>query len=319
VITVSKELASSIQNDDSVFVITGVRGWLGSAFLEVLAASLGGGISSRVALFGSRRGEIQQKSGVRLPIAPIQQLPELSLESAIVLHTAFLTKDRLKTVERKDFCDSNRSIRDQVQKFVSRNPIKGFFLPSSGAVYASDGGLVNSEVANPYGFLKVEDETTFADIPSLKDRLTIVRIFNLAGPFLNKPDDYVLGSIIRDVFDGGPVTLHADHPVIRSYVHVLDLVKLALMLTLGIVKNRSIAFDTAGTGEIEVSDLAQLCIDLFGNREMQVLRPDPLRMEGLDRYVGDGAMFLDLLQEAGIEAKSLRQQILDTADYMANP
>jgi nucleoside-diphosphate-sugar epimerase len=140
-------------------------------------------------------------------------------------------------------------------------------------------------------------------------------LFNLAGPFLNKPDHYVLGSIIRDIGRGGPIRLHAAKPVVRSYIHVKDLVELAFAILLGDKPAPLEAFDTAGEGEIEVGELAALAASVLGEPGMPILRP-PFDGSLADRYVGDPSVIRSLARSYRIEMHTLSRQIEDTASYM---
>jgi nucleoside-diphosphate-sugar epimerase len=138
----------------------------------------------------------------------------------------------------------------------------------------------------------------------------------LAGPFLHKPDHFVLGSIIQDIARGGPIRIRADHPVVRSYVHVGDLVDLIVATLLDPEPVPVAAFDTAGEREIEVGELARLAASVLGHPEMPIERP-PVDSGRSDRYVGDPAVMHQLARRAGIELKPLPAQIEDTARFMA--
>jgi nucleoside-diphosphate-sugar epimerase len=187
---------------------------------------------------------------------------------------------------------------------------------SSGAVYLGD-----DLATNPYGVLKRRDERRFLDLASESGgaepapRVVIPRLFNLAGPFLNKPELYVLGSIIEDIGRGGPIRLHADKRVLRSYVHVADLVDLALSIMVGDGPVPPQAFDTAGEREIEVGELAELAATVLGQPGMPVLRP-PVDDTQVDRYVGDPAVMDSLARSYGITLTPLPRQIEDTARYL---
>ena len=113
----------------------------------------------------------------------------------------------------------------------------------------------------------------------------------------------------------GPIQLHAAHPVVRSYVHVGDLVELAFAIMMGQKAAPREAFDTAGDGEIEVGELAKLVASVLGESGMEIQRP-PLDDTPADRYVGDSAMIQSLARSYGIEMKTLSTQIQDTAEFM---
>ena len=187
---------------------------------------------------------------------------------------------------------------------------------SSGAVY-----LGSDITTNPYGVLKALDERLFLDMASPSGRsdgtprVVVPRLFNLAGPFLNKPG-YVLGSIIQDSRRGGPIGLHATHPVVRSYVHVGDLVDLSFAAMLGDGPLPDVPFDTAGEREIEVGELAQFTASVLGQPAMEIVRP-PIDHSRSDRYVGDPTLINSLARSYGIEMRALARQVEDTAHFLA--
>jgi UDP-glucuronate decarboxylase len=210
----------------------------------------------------------------------------------------------------------NEAISASVLDHARRSTVEAVFLPSSGAVYRPDGVADADLVANPYGALKLADEFHFADVSPVLERTAIVRVFNLAGPFINKTSIYALSSIISDLEHGGPIRLRADHPVIRSYVHVRDLVELAFAIMMGEVAGPGVPFDTAGDQEIEIGELASLTASLLGMPDVRIDRP--FYAEGIppDRYVGDGTLIGKLASRAGVELAPLDVQILETADFL---
>jgi nucleoside-diphosphate-sugar epimerase len=198
---------------------------------------------------------------------------------------------------------------------VRKTRPEGILMVSSGAVYLGD------ELAtNPYGVMKARDERRFFELrgglggSGAPPRIVIPRLFNLAGPFLNKPE-YVLGSILSDIAQGGPIQLHATHPVVRSYVHVRDLVELAFAIMLGDGPVPLEAFDTAGEREIEVGELAEHAITVLGESGIEIRRP-PLDHSPPDRYVGSSDVINGLAHLYGVEFTKLSRQIEDTAFYM---
>jgi len=301
-------------------VVTGGGGWLGSATLEMLDAALGDELPARVHVFGSRRRTIQLRSGRSLPVDRLSELPEhrdLMAAPHLLAHYAFVTREHVTGGRLDDYVATNRSIADTVLRHAAGPGAVGIFVPSSGAVYRHDGRLDDDLATNPYGALKVADEQRFLRLADGRSasRVLVARVFNLAGPFLNKPDLYALGSILGDILRGGPITVRADRPVIRSYVHVGDLVELAFAAMTGAVPTPPEPIDTAGEREIEVGELATLAAAVLGRPQTRVERP-PLRTEEADRYVGDGAALARLADLHHLRLRPLPEQIATTADYL---
>jgi UDP-glucuronate decarboxylase len=297
-------------------VVTGGGGWLGQATLEMLESSLGAQMASRTHVFASRRRSMKLRSHTRLEVYPLSELPRLKLGPHLLVHYAFATRELVSQLGIADYIAHNEEITEMVIGHVVRTRPIGMLVPSSGAVYLGDD--LNT---NPYGVMKVRDEQQFCGLAEELGgagsplRLVMPRLFNLAGPFLNKPDHYVLGSIIRDIGQGGPIRLRATRPVVRSYVHVADLVDLAFAVMLGQMSSPPETFDTAGEREVEVGELAELAVSVLGKTGIEIRRP-PLEDTEIDRYVGDSAVMTSLARAHGIEMKTLPRQIEDTALYM---
>lgn len=296
-------------------VVTGCGGWLGQATLEMLDSSLGAEMTSRVHAFALSGRAMTLRSGSRLEARPLNELAQLQVGPHLLAHYAFATRERVSELGINEYIRRNRAISKLVQDHVAKTRPVGILNVSSGAVYSGD-----DLATNPYGVLKARDELRFLKIVEhlaeggSVPRLVIPRLFNLAGPFLNKPDHYVLGSIIRDIRAGGPIRLHASKPVLRSYVHVGDLIGLGFAVMLGKEESPSI-FDTAGEREIEVGELAQLAASVLGVANMVIERP-PFDGSEPDRYVGDPTAIRALATSYGFEMKTLSTQIVDTANYL---
>jgi nucleoside-diphosphate-sugar epimerase len=307
-------MGSVLADRDACFVVVGATGWLGQATLDVLDAALGPQMADRVIAFGSRGREIKLRAGRSVRIHALDNLGNLADEKRYVfLHYAFPTR---ATHSHDDYVAGNKAITDAVSHAIAARKTIGLFIPSSGAVYRKDGTLDDDIANNPYGVLKLRDEAHFAQLGAQRGiPLTIMRVFNLAGPYINKVNTYALSSIILDVLRGGPVTLRASHPVIRSYVSIFDVIDLALCMLSGREQSMAKPFDTAGEREVELTELAQLCASVLGRPDIRIERP-PLREKPADRYVGDGTAMRARAARYGIALASLPDQINETARFL---
>jgi len=263
-------------------------------------------------VFASSERTMQLRSGNQLQVSPLKELPRCGVGPHLLAHYAFATRELVSQMGISEYIAANEEITELVATHVRRASPLGMVVLSSGAVY-----LGSDLATNPYGVLKARDERRFLDLATEVEptpRVVVPRLFNLAGPFLNKPD-YVLGSIIRDIQQGGPIRLHATGPVVRSYVHVGDFVDLSFAVMLGADPTPVEAFDTAGEREIEVGALAELAAFVLGQPGMAVLRPPPDGAEP-NRYVGDPTVFHSLAHSYGITLRTLERQIEDTARFM---
>jgi nucleoside-diphosphate-sugar epimerase len=288
-------------------IVTGAGGWLGQAALEMLAAALP---LARIHAFGASARRQALRGGAVLAVQPLTALAELRVENATIFHLAFLTREHAGKMPLADYISGNRAISALVAGFIRRNGAAGLFLPSSGAVYAG-AGLED----NPYGALKLEDEHLFSMLCAwLNIPAVLMRVFNLAGPFINKLNSYALACIIADIQAGGPVTLRAAHPVWRGYTHVGD----ALNIALGLLQQGASppVFDSAGEA-VELSALARRAGRLLGRDEVEILRPAGWEHGKPDEYLGDGSAYAAHAAATGTRLRGLDAQILETSAYMA--
>lgn len=315
-LTLSPPLGKRLRDSELDVVVTGAGGWIGQAVLEMLDSALGSSFPSRVHVYGQNHRALRLRSGRQLVSEPLGRLRDLSIGRHLLAHLAFVTREHTATQSASSYVALNEAISSAVLDHARRTHVEGVFVPSSGAVYGAAHTADADLVTNPYGALKLRDEARFAEVSSLLERTAIVRVFNLAGPFINKTNIYALASIITDLMHGGTITLRADHPVIRSYVHVRDLVELAFAVMVGQTAGPGVPFDTAGDREIEIGALAALTASLLGVPDVQIVRPPSAEGALPDRYVGDPTLMGSLASRIGIDLAPLDIQILDTAVFM---
>ncbi len=287
-------LRAALEQNPAPIIITGGGGWLGQASLHLLEPWL-----DRVRVYGSRARTLVLRSGRKIPCEALSALARYNGPPPLILHYACLTKDRLAGMGEKEFLAGNAEIRETVAELVERRGAAGFFLPSSGAAYAP----------GPYGGTKLLDEARFAGakIP----RLVIARIFNLAGPFINKSATYAIADFCSRLIAGDDIEIRAAKKVVRSYVHIEDLLHLVLgLLVLGPEKKQK--FDTAGEVEVEVGQLARRAAFLL-RPEARILRPPPDGSPD-DIYTGNAAAMRAAAGNLELSLRDLNAQIIDTAN-----
>ena len=315
-LTLSPVLSGRLADSGLDVVVTGAGGWLGRATLEMMESCLGPSVATRVHAFASSSRTMLLRSGTALEVRALSDLAGWSGGSHLVVHYAFVTREHVTRLGLAEYVRRNEAITALVAGHVASHRPAGTAMVSSGAVH-----LGEDPSTNPYGVLKARDERTFLELARQQrsvgpePRLVIPRLFNLAGPFLNKVDDYVLGSILSDIALGGPIRIRATRPVVRSYVHVESLIELLFAAMLGEQSLPMRGFDTAGERSVEVGELAALADSVLGHPDMAIHRP-PLESTSQDRYVGDPTIMNDLVAALGIAMHPLPDQIVDTARFL---
>ena len=309
----SEDIRTHLLNTEHPIIVTGGYGWIGRATISMLQDTLGETFTRRVKVFCS-----SEKSfivdGTEVHALSLSELNAHRVSRGLLLHFAYLTREKSSLMPLQDYVKINSEISDIVFDFADKTKIDGLFMPSSGAVYKADKTLEDDVTTNPYGFLKVQDEKQFTELNT--EKKVIPRLFNLSGPFITKPRSYALGSIVTDILQGGPIVINSDTPVIRSYVHIKDLVNLSFAIMLGLIPSPSSPFDTAGANNIEIGDLAVLSKTILGYPNIKVNRPPLNSSKEPDIYVGNGEQYKVLISSAKISPSGIEKEITDTADYL---
>lgn len=305
-------IAEALAASGTRIVITGAGGWLGMATLELLHAALGNDIAHRVRCFGSSHRKLTLLDGTVIEQRKLSGLTALEPKPTILLHLAFLTKDRAEAMDEAAYRTANRALDQAVLDALDPIGVDALFVTSSGAAYRADDPAA-APAMRLYGGLKRDQEAMFADWATASGKCAIIaRIFNISGPHINKHASYALAAFILDALAGRPITINAPHRVVRSYVAVRELMALVFALLLE-DETQSVRFDTGGD-PLEMQDIAQAVADLLG--PVSIVRP-PQTAANSDVYTGDPAVYRALLAGHAIVPVTFAQQVLETAAFLA--
>jgi nucleoside-diphosphate-sugar epimerase len=296
-------------------VVVGAGGWVGRTTIALLREALGeAGFAARVRCFGSADGVIDMGKDGLVTQRKLACLTDLAKEPTLLLHLAFLTKDKVAEMDPAAYAAANRTLAEQVFEALDGIGVDRLFVASSGAAAFAD-DLAAAEDLRLYGQLKREDETRFAKwAQAMRDqrRAVIARIYSLSGPWINKPETYALASFIRDAQAGRPIEVRAPMAVYRSYVAAREVVSVALAALLTREGDPVLRFDTGGV-PLELGAVAQVVAEVVGG---QVNRA-PI-VEGRDGcYVGDDRQWIELLERFGMTSAPIAEQVAETAAWLA--
>ena len=308
----SAKVGDALAETPHRILVTGAGGWIGLATLELLHNTLGAdAFVDRVIALGSTDRQLHLRDGTTVRQRPLTEIAHMNAQPTMVLHLAFLTKDRAEQMDEDDYIRANRAVSATVLDNLDRIGATSVFVASSGAARFADDE--NASVAmRLYGSLKREDERSFAAwAEDHGARAVIARLFNLSGPYINKHETYALASFILDALAGRPIEVKATRKVVRGYVAIRELMSLVFALLLkgtGVTR-----FDTGGT-PMEMQEIAE--------EVSRVLGPVPVTRravtdERADEYVGNGAAYAKLIEEREIAAVTFSQQVAETAVYLS--
>ena len=290
-------------------VVTGAGGWLGLATLELLRFALGESFADRVHALGASARTLTLRDGTTIDQRPLAEIGSLPPAPTLVLHLAFLTKDRVADMAAGDYAAANEALSRLVLDALGPIGATGLFVASSGAARFADDPDAAADM-RLYGRLKCRDERDFAAwARATGGTAVIARIFNVTGPYINKHQAYAMAAFILDALAGRPITVRAPHRVVRGYVAIRELMSLVVLLLLA--EPGVHAFDTGGE-PLELAKVGAAVADVLGG---EITRA-PIVSDRVDHYSGDRRAYEALLTRHGITAVPLGDQIADTAEAM---
>ncbi len=302
----------AVRLSEARIVITGAGGWIGLATLELLHAALGPGLSARVYCFGSSRRILRLIDGTTIEQRPLVEVAMLPPAPTIVLHLAFLTKDRAEAMDETAYRAANLALGQTVLDALGPIGTEAIFVASSGAAKHADDSRATPAM-RLYGALKREQEEVLSSWAERQQKCAVIaRIFNISGPHINKQESYALAAFINDALAGRPIAIRSAHRVVRGHVAVRELMSLAFALLLD-GRQRVTRFDSGGE-PMEMQDIATAVARHFGG--VSINRP-LLDRTTIDHYAGDAGPYSRLLADHHIEPLSFDRQVAETVDFLS--
>jgi len=300
-------------SNSALIVVTGATGWVGRSFLDLLQQRISSSqFNSRVLAFGSKVSTIYssaypQEQEIEIPVFPLDQLPPLVAGKPIYLvHSAFLTKDRLLAYGLRDFVRINQAITSIVCEAISGASSARVVEISSGAALISrernEDSLASAK--DPYGFLKLQEESLVSALAETQ----VFRIFALSGRFIRNPQAFALGDFLLNALKGSVISIQAKSPVARGYVDASDVAKCALCWLF----SGDAAFPPCAAVN-EIVSLSSLAARIF-----HMYNLPPARIPDLDgvpsSYSHSPLGFIAMCLNYAFSPMPLHDQIIDTAD-----
>lgn len=290
------------------FILTGASGWFGQVALWQFEQLYGPErLRRQVIAFASCAKPIDFGS----PHGPVQALP-LTHSTQVphpqgLLHLAFLTRERVATEGAEAYISKNRAITSSVAELIARHPTIPIITTSSGAAAALD-GRTSDLTGDPYASLKQDEEALWRCNASAR-MAVVFRVFAASGRFLKDPSLFALGDFIRQAQAGQAITIRSPRPVIRSYVPIGTLMRLAWLMLHHPLPAGYRQID-AVTHTLSLLELAEII-----SRRWDLPPPKSSIDPNLpaDHYAGDPEPFAELLQQYNLSPPTLIEQIIETA------
>jgi nucleoside-diphosphate-sugar epimerase len=266
--------------------------------------------SDHVTLFGSSARSHLAPDGTSIAIRRLDELSAADIDDAVVIHLAYLTKEKAELLGERAFVDSNLAIDDHLFDALRDGRPKTLFVASSGAAAMAEKGYER----HPYGLCKLRQEDRFLGWSAKTGVAALAgRIFNLAGPYINKIESYAIGSFASQARRTGEIRIAAQVPIFRSFLHVDDLCALVLGAALT-GSGRPSAIDLCGAEVLEMGDIAATVAAHAGSG-IRVAR-EPVNWSQPSTYLGNFVETKLLAMELGASLAPFNQQVIDTLAWM---
>ena len=305
-------MISPASDENYTYIVTGATGWVGKTMLHELQKVLDrDSFNETVYAFASKDSFIQSTGfntgRIQIPIYSLSSLLEIvgHKKNVLIIHAAFLTKDRIPEIGIDQYIKTNKSITEKVDSLINKVSSCRLSLMSSGAVARI--GNEDSDQAmklNPYGSLKLEEEKILSNSAETQ----IFRIYALSGRFIRDPHKFALGDFLMKARAGLPIIISSPKPVIRGYGHAGDIAKCAIRWLQGNASKGSII--STVSNELSLSELAEIISSIYSLppiRSMQVTKDER------DEYTSNSSIFKSFASQCNVDLASMTDQILDTS------
>jgi nucleoside-diphosphate-sugar epimerase len=279
----------------SRILITGASGWLGLESLCLLNQQFPSLQNLELTLVGSNKKSFRLHN-FNLEITPLQEVP-LDRTYDLILHFAFATQDKVKTLGESKYVDANMELNEWISSVNSSNPEAKKLILSSGAVSKF---AVNGEEHTSMGLyvsLKMDLESRFVD-----DKSLILRLWNTSGHHMRADNKYALGEFVKKALAGEKINVGKN--LKRTYVASSSVLHSSIFYLLN-----------GGSGVVNSGGVLTSLLDLAILTSKVLNSSSECTLEGYGEYpdLDYVSPRSEIPQEFWLENLSLENQILNVA------
>jgi nucleoside-diphosphate-sugar epimerase len=279
----------------SRILITGASGWLGLESLCLLNQQFPSLQNLQLTLVGNNRKSIRLHN-IDLEITPLQGVP-LDNTYDLILHFAFATQDKARTLGASKYVDMNMQLNEWISSVNFFNPDAKKLILSSGAVSKFAGKGDEHTSMGLYSSLKKDLESRFMD-----ERSLILRLWNTSGHHMGADSKYALGEFVKKVLAGEKINVGKN--LNRTYVASSSVLQSSIFYLL----NGGSGVVNSGGILTNLFDLAKLTSKVLNSSSECVLEHSG-NFPDLD-YISPKS---EIPQEFWLGSLSLEDQILNVA------
>ena len=291
--------------------ISGASGWLGKELISSISENkLTNFSANNLRLFSSNGRSIKLTNSEDYSTSPfdLDQFEIMSKNLEGFIHLAFLTRDKLKTLNFNDFIRINLELISKACQIIERNRPKWIVVVSSGAILDRESGEIESDIErNPYGFCKRIEELLLADAAKrVGANIVIGRLWGASGEQMPPNPEYALSDFIENARLKNEIQIKSGGEVFRRYVDAGEFMEVLAKLA---ISGESRVLDSGGE-VIEIGELSQLVGGHFPGTS--VIRSKTVT--DIDDYYPRAQDFDELAKELGVELSTIKEQVARTVN-----
>lgn len=298
-------------NKSSEIFVSGASGWLGKELISLINQKRLIDFSTNdLRLFSSNGRSIKLINSKEYLTSSFEvnqfEIEPKNLEGFI--HLAFLTRDKLKTLNFNDFIRINLELISKACQIIERNKPKWVVVVSSGAILDRESGEIESDVEkNPYGFCKRIEELLLADAAKrVGANIVIGRLWGASGEQMPPNLEYALSDFIESARLKNEIQIKSGGEVFRRYVDAGEFMEVLVKLA---ISGESRLLDSGGV-VIEIGELSQLVAGHFPGTSVSRSKS----LTDVDDYYPKEQDFNDLAKELGIQLRTIKEQVARTVN-----
>lgn len=298
-------------NKSSEIFVSGASGWLGKELISLINQKRLIDFSTNdLRLFSSNGRSIKLINSKEYLTSSFEvnqfEIEPKNLEGYI--HLAFLTRDKLKTLNFNDFIRINLELISKACQIIERNKPKWVVVVSSGAILDRESGEIESDVEkNPYGFCKRIEELLLADAAKrVGANIVIGRLWGASGEQMPPNLEYALSDFIESARLKNEIQIKSGGEVFRRYVDAGEFMEVLVKLA---ISGESRLLDSGGV-VIEIGELSQLVAGHFPGTSVSRSKS----LTDVDDYYPKEQDFNDLAKELGIQLSTIKEQVARTVN-----
>ena len=295
----------------SEIFVSGASGWLGKELISLIKQKRLIDFSTNdLRLFSSNGRSIKLINSNEYLTSSFEvnqfEIEPKNLEGYI--HLAFLTRDKLKTLNFNDFVRINLELISKACQIIERNKPKWVVVVSSGAILDRESGEIESDIhKNPYGFCKRIEELLLADAAKrVGANIVIGRLWGASGEQMPPNLEYALSDFIESARLKNEIQIKSGGEVFRRYVDAGEFMEVLVKLA---ISGESRLLDSGGV-VIEIGELSQLVAGHFPGTSVSRSKS----LTDVDDYYPKEQDFNDLAKELGIQLSTIKEQVARTVN-----